>query len=148
MKIKYPEVEYPTIVDGVVYGPVRCESLDGSEMYLETPDEVTVFKNFKPFEMNGKMWGVTHLQKKSPRGWLRTSPDCWHWWRFWKMQKQDSSGNWIPGTERGIYIRKPGINLFGKQIITSWRWDVKGTVLDGKLRHWIPTKGIIAGHWD
>lgn len=132
--MKYPEELYPTVVEGVIYGPVRCESLDGSEMYLTTPDEVTVFKNFKPFMKDGKMWAVTHLQKKSRKGWLKMSPQSYHRWWFWKLQEQDEQGNWKPGTERGIYFRKP----------FSWRWDVAST--NGK--HWIWTFGFLGGHWD
>lgn len=134
---KYPTVDYPTIDSGVIHGPIRCESLDGSEMYLEE-DDVTVLNDFKPFVLNGKTWGVSHLQKRSKRGWLKVSPSCYHWWWFWKLQEKDSNGQWISGSERGIYFRQP----------FSWRWDVAGTVIDGILRHWIWTKGYLGGHWD
>lgn len=136
---EYPTVDYPTIMEGKIYGEkIRYECLDGSELVCKHPDEVTIFKNFKPFEKYGKMWGLTHLQKYSKWGWLKVSPDCYHWWWFWKLQKQDSNGNWIPGTERGIYFRKP----------FSWRWDVAGTVIGGVLRHWIWSKGFIGFRWD
>jgi len=137
-KPEYPTVSYPTIIEGVVDGPMRCESLDGSEMYIGGDNEVHVLKNFGPFEKDGKTWAVTHLQKKSKKGWLKTSPDGYHCWNFWQLQKQDNNGNWISGTERGIYFRKP----------FSWRWDVAGTFLDGALRHFVWTKGFLGLHWD
>ena len=134
---KYPEVNFPTILEGHVYAPrLRMESLDGSEMYLtslDIPDqweeEHFHLKNFGPIELEGKTWGVSHMQKQSRRGWLKASPDCFHWWYFWRQQLPGH-----PGTEQGIYFRKP----------FSWRWDVCGTL--GK--HWIWTKGFLGGVWD
>lgn len=155
----YPTVYYPTIIDGFISGnSVRCESLDGGEMFL-TGDLVSQIKpaganfnvglihfgdcgieltNFGPFVYNGKTWGVTHLQKQSKKGFLDVGPDCYHKWTWWKLQEKDKDGNWISGSERGIYYRKP----------LSWRWDVVGTPIDGVLQHWIWTKGYLGGHWD
>lgn len=148
----YPTVDFPTIVSGLVYGPkLRVESTDGSELLLDgtyAPPGIewhfidgmltAKLKDCGPFERNGKMWGVTHLQKYSPKGFLKVSPDCYHRWYFWRSQKKDLLGEWIPGTECGIYFRKP----------FSWRWDVAGTMIDGELRHWIWTKGYAGLHWD
>jgi len=134
----YPTADYYTILAGEIWGPVRCESLDGSEMYLPEVSGSTRFLNFKPFEQDGKMWGVSNIQKKSKKGWIKTDPDCYHRWYWFRQQKQDDQGNWIPGTELGFYFRKP----------FSWRWDVAGTVIDEILRHWIWTKGYLGGHWD
>lgn len=156
----YPTVDYPTILVGNISGnSVRCESLDQTEMYLTNDmlknvtdplgsplvsgkiffsDCEVQLSNFGPFKYNKKLWGVSHLQKQSKTGSLKTSPDCYHQWTWWKLQQKDANGGWIGGTERGIYYRKP----------LSWRWDVAGTTIDGKLQHWIWTKGYLGGHWD
>lgn len=156
----YPTAVGPVILEGRIQGQeVRCESGDGSELFLTVDMLQSVIEsdgsplasgkihfgdcnidlhNFCPFEYKGKIWGVTHLQKQSKSGFLKTFPDCYHQWTWWKLQQQDSNGNWIPDSERGIYYRKP----------LSWRWDVAGTLIDGKLEHWIWTKGYLGGHWD
>lgn len=135
----YPTELAPRIIAGEIHGPVRLESLDGKEMYWpEMPSGITSFEGVGPFEQDGKTWFVTHLQKKSKKGWLKTSPDCYHWWYTIRPQAQDKDGNWIPGTEKVIYFRKP----------FSWRFDVAGTIIDGVMRHWIWTKGYFGLHWD
>lgn len=148
MKIT-PTVEYPTIVEGVVEGQfLRLESLDGSERFINRPyveyredgalsilqgvfHDGTKWKlsHAGPFIFEGKTWGVSHLQKKSRYGWLKVSPDCYHRWYFWAGQEEG-----VPGTERGIYFRKP----------FSWRWDVAGT----NGQHWIWTRGYLGMRWD
>lgn len=146
---EYPTVLYPTILEGIVMAEkLRVESLDGSELYI-TPamcafgwngigydqgGRAFILKNTPPFPYQGKTWGVSHQQKWSKYGWLRTFPDCYHRWWFWRLQQTDAQGNWLPGTEEGLYLRKP----------FSWRWDVAGT--NGK--HWIWTNGFLGGHWD
>lgn len=149
----YPTAEYPTVLEGVVDGTsLRMESLDGGEFTFETHMFRTfpelwdvfqgvshngvawIFKNAGPFFYQGKTLGISHQQKYSGSGWLKTSPDCYHRWLFWRLQQKDVHGNWLPGTERGLYFRKP----------FSWRWDVAGT--NGK--HWIWTNGFIGAHWD
>ncbi len=143
--IKYPDVKYPTIVSGKIWGAkIRYESLDGTEMYKEIPGGVIDLNNAEPFLEGGKYWGITHLQKYSHKGWLKADPDCYHWWYFWKLQKQDANGNWMPGTESGIYIRKSRVLLK----YNCWRWDVAGTLIDGVLRNWIWGGGYLGGHWD
>jgi len=87
----------------------------------------------KPFEHEGKTYAVSHLQKKSKSFSLYFSPFIYHFGSFWKLQEQDEFGDWIPGTERGIYGRTPG-----------WRWDVAGT----NGQHWIFSKGYLGGHLD
>jgi hypothetical protein len=158
---KYPEALYPTVVRGVVHSDrLRLEHLDPKvgELYA-TPSLLRslairgfshdgkkfVLENFGPVEIDGRLFGVTHLQKQSRRGWLEMSPGCWHWWSFVRRQKMDSQGNWLPGTELGLYIRK---GLRGWLDWQCWRWDVAGTVLDGELRHWIMSSGFCGGHWD
>ncbi len=127
--MKRPTVLYPTLVKGIIYGPIRCESLDGSEMYLEGSNtSPTYFDHFAPFEMKGKTWAVSHLQKKSPRFTLLFDPFIFHWGKFWKLQEDGK-----PGTERGIYWRTPG-----------WRRD-----LDPKLEiPWVWSWGFLGGHLD
>ena len=161
MTLEYPTTNYPTILNGFVQGEkLRLESLDGKEKIL-TPNDCTLFgdslihnretfflKNFGPIYLDGKLWGVTHLQKYSYAGALSVFPTCYHRWHFWKQQEQNPDGSWIPGTEKGIYFRKPGFQIGGKVIIPSWRWDIAGTFLDGTLRHWIFTKGYLGGRWD
>lgn len=143
--VDYPSVLYPTIVSGKIWGEkIRCESLDGSELIKDIPGGSIEFQNAGPHEENGKLWGITHLQKYSPKGWLKVDPDCFHWWYFWRLQQQDANGNWIPGTEKGIYFRKSRV-LFQT---SCWRWDVAGTMIDGVLRHWIRSGGYLGGHWD
>jgi hypothetical protein len=160
--IIYPSVGYPTIIEGVVYGNrLRVESLDGDSALLLSylkplgwevirwgnlmyRDGAFRIKNLGPFVMNGKLWGVTHLQKYSPCGYLKVEPDCYHRWHFWRPQAMDANLNWIPGSEQGIYLRKSR-KLFQ---LKCWRWDVAGTLIDGVLRHWIRSGGYFGGHWD
>jgi hypothetical protein len=130
-----PTVDYPTLVNGRISGPIRCESLDGTELWLP-PQEGKLA--IVPFQKDGKWFGISHIQKKSNSFSLYFSPFSYHFGEFWHLQEQDEKGNWKPGTEKGIYIRCP----------FSWRWDVPGTVLDGKLEHWIFSKGYAGGHLD
>lgn len=147
----YPKTDYPTIKRGVVHAKrLRLESLDGSEMYLDggkdsMPDGVLwrdvgkfLLDEVRPFEKFGQTWGVSHMQKYSTYGWLFAEPNAYHHWLFWRPQQKDANGGWLPGSERGLYFRRP----------FSWRWDVAGTKIDGELKHWIYSGGIISGHWD
>ena len=121
---------YPTLIRGIIDGPIRCESLDGSELWL--PPKEGILK-IPPFSQNGKTWSVTHLQKKASYFSLLFSPFIYHWGRFWHLQEQDAQGNWFPGTERGLYWRTPG-----------WRWDS-----DPNLGSpWVFSKGYVGGHLD
>lgn len=141
----YPSVKYPTIVEGEIFGPVRCESFGGYEMYLpEAPSGSTKFINFKPFEApdpkNGqpRIWAVSNIQKKSKKGWLKTNPDCYYSWYAFKFQDKDPQGNFISGTEKVVYFRKP----------FSWRIDWAGTMVNGVLRNWIWTLGYFGLRYD
>ena len=71
---------------------------------------------------------LTHLQKRSPFGFMVTWPFCFHFWLMWREQLCTLDG-WRPGTEQGLYFRTPG-----------WRWDYE---LGMK---W--TWGYIGLHWD
>lgn len=151
-----PSVRYPTILEGEILGPIRFENLTGKEFYLEPTSDIQVpgiewnkeihrhakLKNVVPFYYQNDMWGITHLQKKSYTGWLRTDPSCYHSWVFDKLQETDEKGAYVPGTERGIYFRKPGVRIFSKIIIPSWRWQPSD-----KLK-WQFTKGYLGRHWD
>jgi hypothetical protein len=128
--MKRPTCLYPTLARGIISGPIRCESLDGSEIWLPPANGIL---RIEPFNKDGKTYAVSHMQKASSSGYLLMSPFIFHAWHFWKHQAKDSAGGWLPGTEQGIYTRSPG-----------WRWDVAGT--NGE--HWIFSKGFLGGHWD
>jgi len=128
--VKKPTSLYPAVLYGIISGPIRCESLDGSELWL--PPRTGVL-HIEPFERDGKTYGVSHMQKASTFGYLIMRPFIIHVWHFFKLQAKDDNGGWMPGTERGFYGR-----TFG------WRWDVAGT--NGE--HWIFSKGFLGGHWD
>lgn len=137
----YPTVLMPTVIKGYIQGPVRCESMDGGEMYIEDgklPSEGHQLIEYTPFDYLGKTWAVSNIQKKSPYGWLKFDPAGYCWWKMLRLQKQDANGNWIPGTEFGWYYREPW----------KWRFDFPGTKIDGILRHWIWTKGYAGAHYD
>jgi hypothetical protein len=84
-------MRYPSAVLSFITGPIRVDkSNDGNPRLV-----------------------LTHLQKYSHFGFMLTWPFCFHFWLFWKLQATDPwAGNWLPGTEQGIYFRTPG-----------WRWD-------------------------
>ncbi len=125
-----PTVLMPTLVKGYCEGPIRCESLDGSEMWLDPKPGIIILP---PFQSGGKTWCVSHIQKKSHSFTLEFSPFSYHWGRFWHLQEQDQQGTWLPGTEKGIYWRTPG-----------WRWDS-----DPALKApWVFSKGYAGSHLD
>lgn len=135
----YPTQLYPTVLEGEIWGPVRCESLDGSEMYLyEDHDQQTSvrFINFKPFEKDGKTWGVSNIQKKSKSGWIKTDPKCYYSWEMSKLQDTYTDKNGavisVPGTEKGWYFRQP----------LSWRRQIN------PLEPWVWSKGYLGRHFD
>lgn len=129
----YPKVDYPTCLFGFMQGPIRVESLDSSEMFVNS--KFQVFINQKPINWYGRTYAITHLQKKSHFGFLVMWPFCLHLWFFIQKQKICAHGGWVPNSEFGKYFR------FGR-----WRWDVAGT--NGK--HWIPWSIYInfGFHWD
>lgn len=137
MILKRPTVLYPTLRSGYIDGPIRCQSLDGSELWLP---ERTGKLCIEPFEKDGKTWCVSHLQKKAKSFSLLYDPFIYHWGKFWHLQETyvDASGAtiWKPGTERGIYWRTPG-----------WRWQMPDAVSEGTP--WIFSGGRIpGGHLD
>lgn len=126
-----PIVKYPTLVKGIIDGPIRCESEDGSEVFL--PPRKGILK-IEPFvmlpELNptnynlqpipsssdvfGKTFFITHLQHKARYFSLLYEPFIYHYGWFWKLQERDVTGVFrTPNSERGIYWR-----TFG------WRWQV------------------------
>lgn len=100
---------YPTLVRGVIKGPIRCETFEGPEIWLPNQDGII---RMEPFEANGLMYCVSHLQKKATYFSLLYDPFIYHYGLFWKLQEQDDKGGWKPGTEQGVYWRTPG-----------WRWQ-------------------------
>lgn len=133
--MKFPETDYPTLVEGRIEGQIRCEALDGSDLYL--PEQTGIIRDLKPFEKDGKTYAITHLQKKSKKGFLIMEPFIIHTYYWWHLQEftqnPDGGWSWKPGTERGVYARTPG-----------WRFDT-----DKKLvRPWVFSKGYAGGHWD
>lgn len=146
---EYPTELYPTILEGFIEGEtIRFESLEGPEIFLDLNGlykqqlikQALIWnggfqlQNLKPFvySENGKTYAVTHLQKQSQRGYLKVSPDCYHRWWWLRKQQKDAQGNWLPGTERGLYFRKP----------FSWRWQ------NDKSKPWEWTKGFLGLRWD
>ena len=128
--LKFLIPRMPTVLLGYVSGSlIRFEANGGYSVFLSMASPILIFH--RPFELEGKMLAVTHLQKKSRFGFLFTWPLCFHLWITWKYQKQNSSDRWLPGTEIMIpYARTPG-----------WRWDAG----DSKF---IMTKGFFGMHWD
>lgn len=150
-RMENPNVRYPLIIEGYVSGNrLRLESLDGSEMLMYPLDTAPntplqwknngfYLQNFGPYRSpQGVVYGVTHLQKYSPYGWLKVDPDCYHWWRWIKTQQQDQQGTWIPGSEVGIYFRKSR-KLFQ---LECWRWDRLAP------DYWVRSGGYFGGHFD
>lgn len=129
MIFKRPEVLYPTLIRGIIDGPIRCESLDGSELWLPPRDGKL---HMPPFEHEGKTYCVSHLQKKAKYFSLLYSPFIFHYGKFWHLQEQDDQGNWKPGTEEGIYFRSPG-----------WRWQRPDQKSEGTP--WIFSGGRVPG---
>ncbi len=86
-------MKYPEAVLSFITGPIRIE------------------KALEPFGV-GFRTILTHLQKYSHFGFMVTWPFCFHFWLMWHLQAKDEYGDWIPGSEQGIYFRTPG-----------WRWD-------------------------
>lgn len=130
---KCPEVLYPTLTHGVIDGPIRIESLDGSQDYLPPQSGVL---HIPPFEKDGKMWTVSHIQKKAKFFSLLYDPFIYHIGYFWKLQESyiDSNGVEIykPGTEIGLYTRSMG-----------WRWQRPDAKSKGSP--WIFSGGRIPG---
>jgi hypothetical protein len=131
--MKKPTVEYATLINSEISGPIRCESLDGTEIWLPPQSgKITIL----PFQQNGKWFGVSHIQKKSKHFRLNFHPFSYHFGEFWKLQEyetlSDGSTYWKPGTEKGIYFRLPG-----------WRWQLPDAVSD--WTPWVWTWGRAPG---
>jgi len=110
--LKTPSVQYPTLVRGFIHGPIRCESLDGSELWLP-PREGKI--TMEPFKADGKTFCVSHLQKRATFFSLLFKPFIYHQW-IGKPQEQ-VAGLWIPGSEKGNLL------LGGYWRTPGWRWD-------------------------
>lgn len=146
MIFKRPTVLYPTVILGVIEGPIRLESIDGTELFLPPgtdvnggflsgrvfPDKLSHIRNGGPLKINDKMYGVSHIQRRSPYFSLVYDPFIYHFGKFFVTQKEDENGKGIPGTEKGIYFRTPG-----------WRWQVPDEKSNGTP--WIFSGGRIPG---
>jgi len=128
-----PKILYPTLIKGIISGPIRCESIDGTELWLPRRNGIL---RMEPFTADGKMFCVSHIQKKSKFFQLLYDPFIFHSGAFWHLQEQDPDGSWKAGTERGIYWRTPG-----------WRWQIPDAVSD--WTPWIFSGGrFFGGHLD
>lgn len=151
---KWPEEKGYTVIEGFVSGTeLRCESFEGGEIWIGINDIPGLtsrivngriglsLKNFEPFKMNGKTWSVSPIQKKSYHGWLKTSPASRWYWNMQKLQDYYVEHQyglpvtiWKPGTEKGFCYRST----------PCWRVDFPGTLLDGKLKNFIPSGGHVS----
>jgi len=137
MLLPRPKVDYATLVKSEISGPIRCESLDGTEIWLPPRmGKLTI----QPFQQDGKWFGVSHLQKKSRHFRLTFSPFSYHFGEFFHLQEfatdPDGVVHWKPGTEKGLYFRLPG-----------WRWQLPDAVSEGTPWVWTWGRGP-GGHLD
>ena len=148
---KRPEFLYPTVVKGKIVGPIRCESIDGSIIwlpagthhimstgeYLVSKDGIARLEDFKTFvHEDGKTYFITHLQKKASYFSLLYSPFIYHYGWFWRLPKENAYGGFVPNSEQGIYWRTCG-----------WRWQLPDARSEGTT--WIWSGGrIIGSHQD
>lgn len=153
--MKHPSVIYPTLIRGYIKGPIRCESIDGSELWLPSTSgrlKIKPFVNdesfqstkpqrfyaniFTPASVDNKTYFVTHLQKKATFFSLLYDPFIYHFGTFWKtqeyLQNPDGGWGWKSNSERGIYWRTPG-----------WRWQVPDEKSNGTT--WIWSGGRVPG---
>lgn len=132
-----PEVWYPTLIRGIVDGPIRLEAIDGSEYWLSPR---TGIFTFPPTVIDNKTYCLTHLQKKAKYFSLLYSPFIYHHW-VGQPQQQNPDGSWIEGSEKGNlwlggYWRSPG-----------WRWQRPDA--NSNWTPWIFSGGRIPGtHFD
>lgn len=141
MTFSRPKVLYPVLKRGIIKAPlIRCESLEGPEIMLPRDEFPEKLRGFGTFKYKGKTYFICHLQKAATSFSLLYSPFIFHNW-VGQPQKQDSKGNWIPGSEKGNllkggYWRSPG-----------WRWQKPDAVSEGTP--WILSGGRIFGtHFD
>ncbi len=130
---------YPKAVLSFITGPIRVE-------YANDPLGM------------GQRTILPHLQKFSHFGFMLTWPLCFHFWLFWRLQRFAGFGNWLPGTEQGIYFRFQPLALLPlllvhlplwwrlilmvliQAFIPAYRWDAE---LGMKK-----TRGYFGFHWD
>jgi len=105
-------MKLPIVIFAWQTGEIRWESLKGNNRYSDPSLKPLILR--EPIYEGGETWLYTHLQKRSRMGIYLSWPICFHFWLMWRKQKTDSNGNWLPGTEQGIYTRTPG-----------YRWDIE-----------------------
>lgn len=125
---KRPSKLYPTVVRGVIHGPIRLENLKGESRYLKSA--IHYLDNVEPYFLDGALWAVTHLQYKAKYFHLVMNPWIIHHGSFSKLQEPGK-----PGTEWGWYWRTWG-----------WRWQKPDDNSQGTP--WIWTKGYFGRHLD
>lgn len=137
--MKKPTVSYPTLTRGYIEGPIRCESLDGSELWLPPATgrlKIPPFWQVDPNDRVLKQWCVSHLQKRSHYFSLLYDPFIFHHW-VGEPQKTDANGNWIPGSEKGNlllggYWRTPGFRWQKPDSVSNWTpWVFSGGRIPG-----------------
>lgn len=117
---------FPIVIAG--YDIRRWENT-GGDLYIPEFTKKLIFWT-KEQTINGQKYGATHLQYKSPYGFLITWPLCFHVWYQFKEQQVDQNGTKIPGSEVVWYFR-----------IGIARWRPDG--------YEIPTEyGPFNLHWD
>lgn len=123
--------KYPIVLFGFLTYPIRFETLGGGDYWFDS-GLAAFFLFLQPFHStNGKIYQVTHIQKKSRFGFLLYWPLCFHIWFTFKFQEQNEQGDWLPGTEKVLYWR------FG-----AARWDA------GDSKYICPTWYGPGLHWD
>ena len=134
MILQTPKVLYPTVVNGFIDGPILCKSLDDTELWL--PPKKGNFK-LPPFEFEGKIYCVSHIQRRAKSFALLYNPFIFHQnIKTIKFQQEDENGKGIGGTEKVLYWRTPGWRWQlpdAKSNWTPWIWSfgrVIGTHLD------------------
>lgn len=108
-----PKILYPTLVRGYIDGPIRCESIDGSELWLPP---ATGRLRIEPFLKDGKVWCVTHIQLKAKYFSLLYDPFIYH--QGYRIKAQEFSQN-----PDGGWSTKAGTEIFPYWRTCGWRWQ-------------------------
>lgn len=110
----------PRIRSAYIAGPsVRWEKLgaeDGTDIYLTALANKRL-KNIGAADVGlSPEYGITHLQKQSRFGYLRTEPNCFYFWWQIRPQKQEvGDGN--------IMVNIPGSEICATFRFGLGRWD-------------------------
>jgi hypothetical protein len=143
--VKRPSVLYPTLKKGIIIAnEVRCESIDGSELYLkpfDLPCQVfdldydadriprVRFENYPPFEINGKTYFLTHLQYRARYFSLLYDPFIYHQGRMIRPQEKKMDKD-------GVLQNVPGTEIFPYWRTCGWRWQLPDARSEGTPWEW------------